>query len=180
MKTNNILTLSLCSSLLLAACGEKKSDRADASKTNGGTSAIEAVIVTKKPDDAKTITEIRKSVKAGQEVTLSGKVMGRMSPFVDGRALVLLGDPAVLTSCDLRPDDGCESPWDVCCDDPEAIKASVATIQIVDDSGKPVKAGIKGVAGIKELSELVVTGTVAEGSNADNLLVNATAIYVKP
>jgi len=105
--------------------------------------------------------------------------MGRKEPFIDGRALVVLGDPAVITSCDLRPGDNCPTPWDVCCDDHGDIKASTATIQILDSNGKPLKQGLKGVSGIKELSNIIVTGTIAEGSNTDNLLVNATGIFVK-
>jgi hypothetical protein len=31
---------------------------------------------------------------------------------------------------------------------------------------------------MKELSSLVVKGTVAEGSNANNLLINATGIHI--
>lgn len=172
------LTLTACSVLALISCGEKKATEASDTPATG--TSLEAVIVPSEPSGALSITEVRKTVKVGKEVTLAGKVMGRKDPFVDGRALLILGDPAIITSCDLRPGDGCPTPWDVCCDDNDAIKAATATIQVVDQDGKPIKQGLKGVHGIKELSKLVVKGTIAEGSSADNLLVNATAIFVKP
>ncbi len=172
------LTLTVCSALALISCGEKKATETTGTPATG--TSLEAVIVPSEPAGALSITEVRKAVEVGKEVTLAGKVMGRKDPFVDGRALVTLGDPAIITSCELRPGDGCPTPWDVCCDDNDAIKAATATIQVVDQDGKPIKQGLKGVHGIKELSKLVVKGTIAEGSSADNLLVNATAIFVKP
>lgn len=172
------LTLCLCSALAFTSCGEKKTTKADDSTASGNT--LESVIIKAAPADAMSITDVRKAVEVGKEVTLSGKVMGTKDPFVEGRALVVLGDPAIITSCDLRPGDNCVTPWDVCCDEPEDIKAAIATIQVVDAQGKPLKQGFKGVNGIKELSNLVVKGVIAEGSNADNLLINATAIYVTP
>lgn len=106
--------------------------------------------------------------------------MGRKDPFVAGRAMLVLGDPAKLTSCDIKDCSECPTPWDVCCDDPDDIKNFTATVQVLDADGKLIKQGLKGNHGIKELSQLIVTGTVAEGSNADNLLINATGIFIKP
>ncbi|MCP5536180.1 MAG: hypothetical protein H7A51_08075 [Akkermansiaceae bacterium] len=171
------LTLALCSSLALISCGEKKTSSTDTPPATAVT--LESIIVKEAPAHAQSITDVRKSIEVGKKVTLSGKIMGRKDPFVEGRALLMLGDPAIITSCDLRPSDSCQTPWDVCCDDNEDIKAATATIQVVDQDGKLIKQGFKGVHGIKELSQLVITGTIAEGSNADNLLINATAVYVK-
>ena len=162
--------------LLLSACNPSKKSGADTPDPSN--SDLSAVLLESAPPDALTVTEARKNPKPGIEVTISGKVMGKMDPFVDGRALLTLGDPAKLTTCDLIPGDSCETPWDVCCDDPDLIKESIATVQVVDDQGRPLKAGLKGLGGMKELSSLVIKGTVAEGSNADNLLINATGIHV--
>lgn len=163
--------------LALAACSEQKESAESGAPGNG--SALSALIVTDAPDNPGDIFETRKTAKPGDTITIRGKVMGRKHPFVPGRAIVVLGDPNIITSCDLRPGDSCTTPWDTCCDTPEDIRDSIVTVQVVDNDGSPVKADIKGVAGIKELSELVVTGVVADGSNKDNLLLNATAIYVK-
>lgn len=174
MKYKILLALALA----LVSCNEApEATTPETSTTENPT--MEKVILAKAPENAQSITEVRKDPTPGKKITLSGKVMGRMEPFVEGRAILVLGDPDKITSCDLHPGDGCTTPWDVCCDDDDVIKASVATIQVVDADGKLIKQGLKGFHDIKELSKLVVTGTIAEGSNADALIVNATGIYIK-
>ena len=58
------------------------------------------------------------------------------------------------------------------------MRASIATIQVIDENGKPVKSGLRGLGGLQELSNLIVVGEVAKESNAENFLVNATGIHV--
>ena len=89
-----------------------------------------------------------------------------------------MGDPSKMTTCNLRPGDGCATPWDVCCDDHKVIKDNIVTVQILDQSGAPIKAGLKGLAGIKEMSALTITGVVDKSSNEKNMIVNATGIFV--
>lgn len=177
MKTTYYLTA--IATLAFAACSEKKDTTETSSTNTGDTSALTAVITDQKPGDPKSIYAVRKTAKPGETLTITGKVMGRVDPFVPGRAIMVLGDPEIITSCDLNPDDHCQTPWDVCCDDPDVIKESTLTVQVLDSEGNLVKSGLKGISGIKELSELVVTGVVDKNSNADNLMLNATAIYVK-
>ena len=87
----------------------------------------------------------------------------------------------MLTACNEVPGDECESPWDACCDSPEDKKRATATIQIVDANGRVLKEPIEGVGGLQNLSKVTVTGKVAEGSSADLLIVNASAIgLIKP
>jgi len=126
-----------------------------------------------------SILKARESAKPGQNVTLKGVVMGSKNPFVDGRAAFILGDPDKLTSCNLKPDDQCATPWDVCCETPEDIKASIVTIQVVDANGKVLREPIRNVNGLKALSTVVVNGTVTDTSNADLLVLNAKSIEVK-
>ena len=95
-----------------------------------------------------------------------------------GSEMCIRDSPTMLESCDLKPGDENPTPWNVCCADPDLVRASIATIQVLDEHGKPVKAGLRGVGGLQELSNLIVVGEVAEGSNADNFLVNATGIHV--
>ncbi len=85
---------------------------------------------------------------------------------------------SAISSCNRLHGDSCSTPWDVCCDDPDVIQASIATIQVVDADGKLHKSGLKGLGGIKELSQLVVQGTIADGSGPDNLIINATGIHI--
>jgi hypothetical protein len=82
----------------------------------------------------------------------------------------------VLTACSDTPGDECETPWDNCCDSPEDKKRGTATIQIVDADGRVLKEPVEGVGGLANLATITVTGTVADGSSADLLIINAKAI----
>ena len=90
----------------------------------------------------------------------------------------MLGDEATLVPCDLKGDDHCPMPWDNCCDPSELKSAGTATIQVLDDNGKPARTGIKGVQGLKELSRVTVSGKVAKNSTPEAFIVNADAIHV--
>ncbi len=156
-------------------------------KQNPGTSATEAA-----PDPAlekyftdeaipggQSISEIRGNVKPGDEISLSGLVMGRENVFVDGRASFILGDPKTLTPCsEMGEDDHCPTPWDACCDSKEDLRNGIASIQIPGEDGRVLKGNIKGTDGIRELSTVTVSGIVAPQSTADALIVNASKIHV--
>jgi len=173
------LLLSIPLSLGLMSCGGRDNETgADKSPDNSTSHPLTSILLPRAPEGAITITEARQNPAPGTRVILSGKVMGNENPIIKSRALLILGDPTKLTSCDLIPDDPCETPWDVCCDDPDLITASIATIQVLDEQGKPLKAGMRGLGGLKELSSLIVVGEVAEGSHENNFLVNATGIHV--
>jgi len=125
------------------------------------------------------IPEARTAIAPGESVTLEGKIMGVMHPFVDGRAAFVLGDPATITSCDLMGDDDhCTTPWDACCDPSDIKQAGTATIQVVDAEGQVVRQGLEGVHGLENLARVRVTGTLAPGSSESTMIVNATGIRV--
>lgn len=177
MKMKKYTVLVLSSLFALASCSDEK--EAAAPTNTREESALATLVLDQEPEKASAISTLRTSAKPGDQVTFSGDVLGSMNVFMEGRAVMILGDPKKLTACSLIPDDECETPWDVCCDDPEVIKASIVTVQALDDNGKPLKEGFKGLAGMKELSSLVVTGEVAKGSTDANMLINATGIFVK-
>lgn len=176
MKLTKLLALGL--TLALASCSEKK--ETTESTSNGDSGSLTSLVLKSAPEGALDIADLRKSGKPGDTVTFTGHVLGSDPVFMDGRAIMIMGDPKKITACNLHPDDECETPWDGCCDDPDVINASIITVQIVDEAGKPLKTGLKGLGGMKELSALTVTGEVAENSNESNMLVNATGIYVQP
>ncbi|MDB4623857.1 hypothetical protein OAF99_00465 [Akkermansiaceae bacterium] len=175
MKKTILLTLGLA--LTLASCSEDKETSTTESNDKG---PLAGIVLSSAPDKPLDIAVLRKSGKPGETVTFTGEVIGSDPVFMDGRAIMIMGDPKKLTACNKKPGDECERPWDVCCDDPDVITASIVTVQVVDDAGKPVKAGLRGVGGVKELSTVTVTGEVAKGSNDSNMLINATGIFVHP
>ncbi len=164
----------LCAAGLLCSCQSEK----DVTPATQAASPLDAFLVSEAPPGMVQISEVFADPTPGKEVVLAGEVMGRMEPFVEGRAIVVLGDPTKLTPCNRIPGDECPTPWDICCDDAEVIKKSTSTIQFLGPDGKVIKSSLKGFHGIKELSYLTVKGRIAEGSNAENLLINAEAVFV--
>ena len=120
-----------------------------------------------------------KTKKAGEEVIVSGKILGAQSVFVDNRASFIIGDPTHLTSCDLRKGDNCKSPWDVCCEGTKKIQANTLSIQVLDQDGKILKTSLEGKGGLNKLSELVVKGTISDQSSDKFTIINASSIQVK-
>lgn len=132
----------------------------------------------KEPAGAKTVEELKGQAKVGDAVVVRGRIGGSMNPFIEKRAVfTLMG--AALKACSDDPNDKCKTPWDYCCDTPEAIAKHSATIQVVDAGGAPLRMGLKGVNGLKELSEVVVLGTVKEAKEKV-LIINATGLFVVP
>ncbi|MDF7799669.1 hypothetical protein P4C99_09335 [Pontiellaceae bacterium B1224] len=124
------------------------------------------------------IPEARTQFKAGDEVVLTGLIMGVNHPFVEGRGVFVLGDEGTLTPCDLDHADGCKTPWDACCDPAGVRMAGTATIQVLAEDGKPIRTGLKGVEGLAELSRVTVQGEVAANSTPDAFIVNASALHI--
>jgi len=171
-------TLILAAICLLASCKKEEAaaTRSTAAPVPGP--QLSAVLAKAPAGPPQAIHAVRSTAKAGDEITLSGKIMGSASPFVAGRAAFILGDPELLTPCNEMPGDNCETPWDTCCETSEEKKQGTATIQIVGEDGRVLKEDIEGAGGLAKLADITVTGKVAEGSTADALVVNATAIKI--
>lgn len=140
----------------------------------------DTVFVTKVPEKVRDVSEVRTQspgLKVGDEVVLRGRIGGSKETFVPGRAIITLVGRG-LKACSDHADDHCPTPWDYCCETKEAITANSATIQVVDAKGQVLRTDLKGRRGIKELSELVVTGKVAV-ADAKALVINATSIVVE-
>lgn len=178
MKTNWMMITTLAAGLAVAGgCGKNETAEPSMERQPVQVDAFAGLFAPVGVDEAETITALRTRAKPGEQVTLVGKVMGMMEPFVPNRAAFVVGDEEVLVSCDLMGDeDHCETPWDLCCEDPKAIRASTATIQVVDENGGVIKQEIRGVNGLKELSRMRVRGVVAPQSSDEVLIVNAERI----
>lgn len=168
-------SLALATAILLVSC-EKKETTAAAPPASGPSAALSAILAAAPAGEPKPIHLIRATAKPGDEITVSGKIMGNEKPFVEGRSAFILGDPAVLTPCNEDPADKCTTPWDVCCDSPEDKKRGIATIQVVGADGRVLKESVEGVGGLINLATVTVSGKVAAGSSADLLIINAQAI----
>jgi hypothetical protein len=168
--------------LLLAAFGLLASCKENAPTVtvapSGPSESLSRVFDATPEGEARAIHLVRTEVKPGDVITIRGRIMGNSKPFVEGRAVFILGDPEVLTPCNEIPGDECETPWDTCCDSSEDKKRGIASVQVVDADGKVLKEGVEGVGGLEKLAWVTVTGSVADGSSVDLLLINAQAIDV--
>lgn len=159
--------------VLMAGCSKEEQN------TQTADVEVPAIFVTDPiPGTPVAITEARAQLKAGDEVVLTGLIMGVKHPFVEGRGVFVLGDEATLTPCDLIHADGCKTPWDVCCDPAEVRMTGTATVQVLGEDGKPIRTGLKGIEGLSELSRVTVQGVVAANSSPEAFIVNATALHI--
>lgn len=163
--------------LTLVSCDEKRT--VGQSTPVAAEAAVTKVFSATAPVNPATIHEARKTAKPGDEIVLSGRVMGSQQPFVAGRAAFILGDPALLTACNERPGDECKTPWDNCCDTPEAKRGGTATVQVLGSDGRVAEGTLEGVGGLAKLSKVIVVGKVAPGSGPESLVINATVIHVE-
>lgn len=167
-------------SLILSNCADKPSADDHASRPSGDASGLpETVIAETPPEGPVSVVEARAQAQPGESITLRGKVGGKINPISDAVAILVLADEKAITSCDDMPGDACETPWDYCCEDSSKIAASTATIQVRNADGRVLRSSLRDVAGLKELSRLVIAGTVDESSTAEALIVNADKIHVE-
>lgn len=127
------------------------------------------------PAGAMPVGEARESVKDGQDVTLVGTIGGSSEPFVEGLAAFTIVDPKV-PYC--PPEEGCPTPWDYCCTQ-DQVKDNIATVKIVDETGKLVADDAKKLLGVKELLTVVVQGK-AERDDQGNLSIATSKVFVRP
>jgi hypothetical protein len=167
--------------LLATGCGSATSpDNTTASSAEETPPILaDAFAAVPRPATMPPIHELRTQAQPGDDVVVEGKIMGVMKPFVENRALFVLGDEDIITSCDLLGDDDhCDTPWDACCEDPKNLRAGTISIQVVDANGHVLRHAIRGVNNLAELSRVRVAGTVSEHSTTDAFIVNARAIEV--
>ncbi len=174
------IPLALAAACLLASCEKKETAESSVTLAAASSSELQAVFATAPAAEVEEIHVVRTTVKPGDEITIAGKIMGNAKPFVDGRAAFTLADTSILNACNENPGETCDTPWDACCDTKEQKLIGLASVQILGSDGRVLKQGLEGVSGLEKLSNVTVTGKVADGSSADSLVVNATAIRVNP
>jgi hypothetical protein len=127
------------------------------------------------PAGAVPVGEARQSVKNDESVVLVGLIGGSSKPFVEGLAAFTIVDPKI-PYC--AADEGCPTPWDYCCTQ-DQVAENIATIKLVDDSGKPVAIDARQLLKVKELSTVVVQGS-AQRDEQGNLTIAASKVFVRP
>jgi hypothetical protein len=166
----NLSAALVCFSLLAVGCGQTET-----ATTQSTTVEVDTrYAATTEPADAVPVGEARSNSEDGQDITLVGVIGGSSKPFVDGLAAFTVVDPKVPYCAD---EEGCPTPWDYCCTQ-DQVKENIATIKIVDDSGKPISKDAREFLNVKELSTVVVTGK-AKRDDQGNLTVAASKVFVR-
>lgn len=136
-----------------------------------------SLIATAAPQGAKGVNEVKASAKDGDEVIVRGIIGGRPDPIAENRAVFTIIDPSVPVCGE---GDACTTPWDACCEPADAIAAGSVTVQVVDASGKPLKAGLSGIGGLAPLKRVIVAGQYRPTPDGKAVAINATKLYVEP
>lgn len=162
-----LVALALCSS----GCQPKATESSAASKTPIASS----ILVSVEPTGAVPVGDARDNSENGQEITLVGLIGGSSQPFVEGLAAFTIVDPKV-PYC--AAEEGCPTPWDYCCQT-EAVKDNIATVKMLDDSGRPFSQSAREILNVTELSTVVVKGKALRDDKG-NLTIAASQIFVRP
>lgn len=170
-------TATLATLLAVAGCGQQgaESPGAAAPEAPQATSLPDGFFLAEAPADAPPLSQARASAAAGQEITFTGYIGGRAEPFTAGRALFLVADTEAAPACI----DACPIPWDACCTPGDVIAANSATVQVVDDEGRPLRLDLNGLNGLAPGAGVTVVGSVREAGGGI-LLVDASGVSVAP
>jgi len=171
---------SIILAVALSSCSKNETTTTTTPGEGGNDSGIAETVITKTaPEGAVSVVDARAQAKPGDAITVRGKVGGKINSISDAAAILVLADEKAITSCDDIHGDECPTPWDYCCEESSKIAASTATIQLRDGDGKIVRSTLRGLSGLKELSHLVIAGTVDSTSTPEALIVNADKIHVE-
>jgi hypothetical protein len=170
------LAFALGLALLISACGQKSNNDATASTETNPLERIQ--LLDTKPSSALAVKAAREQLKPGDQAVVFGQIGGAEEPFFQGYAGFILADTDILF-CNETGDDHCPTPWDACCEDPDKLKSSRASVQFVDAGGLPLATSLQGYAGLEPLRKVVVTGTVASSSTPENLIIEARGLYLE-
>lgn len=173
LQTTTLSVLAILA-LSLPAC-----DSSTAPPATTATVSLPAGMVVRGAALGTDVAAAKSSAKQGDEIIIVGRIGGSEEPFVSGRAVFTIVDPALKSCADAGDPDHCSTPWDYCCEDRASLKRSTATIEIIGTDGRPISCSVQGISGLNPLATIAVTGTVTERNDAGLFVVRAKKIEVR-
>jgi hypothetical protein len=160
--------------LAIAAAGcSQGSNPSGESPPDGSAAVASPYRLASEPAGAQDVKAARGAVKEGENIVVVGRIGGDHNPWIEGVAAFTIVDLA------LKPcEDGCDTPWDYCCDLAD-LPASKVVVKIVDDQGRVVPIDSRKLLGAKEMQTVVAQGK-AKRDEAGNLTVLASGVFVRP
>ncbi|NUM34959.1 MAG: hypothetical protein HUU50_10475 [Candidatus Brocadiae bacterium] len=181
MKNRMLSILILVSIFIFMGCDQKQATETLAAPTSSIPSSI---LLKSKPDGSISIIQARASVQPGAKIVISGEIGGRKNDtFGTTFSTFFLADPDSIINCFKKHEGetGCPTPWDYCCEPKEKVLNSIALVQYKSpETGKIHNHPFKGWQGLKELSQVTITGTVDSASSSKSLIINLEGIYIHP
>ena len=178
MKPITTALLAACLAALPTGCASESEPAPDTTKPTAQVAVPPNLFATSAPPGAVPLVDAKATAKTGDTVVFEARVGGRIESFVPNRAVFFVADPSIL-SCDQIHGDSCKTPWDYCCEPPDNLRKHMATVQVVDDSGQPLKLSLHEKHGLEPLKTVYVTGVVEQVDAAGTFVVNAETIHVK-
>jgi hypothetical protein len=174
--THSILAITTA----LAIIAPMACDQSAPTPTKNATNAAlpKDLFITQEPAGALGVLKVRQSAKAGDHVTMIGRIGGSENPFVSNRAVFTMVDVTVKTCLEMG-DAHCPTPADYCCEDSTELAKSMASVNITDKSGKPLAISLAADGSLKPLMWIAVEGTL-QPTDGGAFIVNADHIYKMP
>jgi hypothetical protein len=175
------ITTMLVGALCLVGCTEKATPSTDS--TSDDTGMVEEMMPgtlfsPDAPEKVSSLSEAKTTSAVGDEVTFEARIGGRVEPFLAERAVFFVADSSLKTCSELHGD-GCKTPWDYCCEPKDNLLRHMATVQVVDAAGQPLKMSLLDKHGLTPEARVMITGTVAEVDEAGTFVINASSIHVQ-
>lgn len=127
------------------------------------------LFVSAAPANAMGVGDARRTAQAGKPIVVRGRIGGVSKPIADKFAVFLISDME-LPLCKDACADLCHIPR-------PQLMANLATVQVVDNTGRPLKVSVQGLNGLRPLAEVIIRGTVAK-VDQNVMIVNARNIFV--
>lgn len=146
---------------LFAACGGESDTSGPAMMSDA---AGAAVVLAADPGAATTIVEARAAGPSDDVVI----VRGRIQDLTRGFGILKLMDEALHYCGETKPE-GCPTPWDYCCDTPEAQRKHELLVEFLGADGKPIET--VGLPNTRLLDLIKVRGTLTKNEFGSFVLV---------
>ena len=167
----SIKMVTLAAMLIAGAAGLGVLTPAAAMAQVKSVSDVKTLIKPELPANALEITAAMKAAKVGETITVRGNIALSKDAFGKDAATFTLVDEAART--------GERPATNALPETADAVPAaSRATIQVVDASGKPLKASLLDKHGLKAGAEVFVTGKVETANGTDALVLTAASMHV--
>ncbi len=158
---------------VISGCGGgTTATQSESTKTGPAAAAPATYLLTNEPEGAVEVCAFREEANDGDDVVVVGRIGGDVDPWVADLVAFNIVDTS------LKPclEDGCDTPWDYCCE-PDLAESRVL-VKVVDEEGRILDGGAKGLLGVEELETVVVQGK-AKLNNSGNVSLLATGVFVR-